>query len=61
MPRPARKAELDEGPSAARRFSDTVRQILGVPKAELDKREAAYKRQRARKKRPGVKPKPSTR
>jgi hypothetical protein len=37
-------------PSAFEKFDRMTRKVVAVPKAELDKREAAYKRQRARKK-----------
>jgi hypothetical protein len=47
---PKGKAEYDEGPSAVRRFSDALGKMLSVPKAEVDKREAAWKQARARKK-----------
>lgn len=35
-----------DGPSAARRFEDTLVHVLGVPKHELVKREAAYQQAR---------------
>jgi hypothetical protein len=35
-----------EGPDAAARFERTLRKIVKVPKAELDRREAAYKKSR---------------
>ncbi len=55
MPRPPKpKAEYDSGPSAAKRFGEAVRHILSVPKAELDRREAAYQKARARKKKRAV-------
>lgn len=40
-------------PSAFERFDKLLRKVVSVPKAELEKREAAYKRQRTRKKRAG--------
>jgi len=33
-------------------FTDLLRQVLAVPKAEIDEREEAYKASRAKKKRP---------
>ena len=42
--------EHHEGPDAARRFQHTMGRILTVSKAELDKREAAYKKSRRAKK-----------
>jgi hypothetical protein len=39
-----------EGPEAARRFESTLKRIVSVPKAELVKREAAYKKSRRAKK-----------
>ena len=38
-------------PDPFERFNAALRKIVSVPKSELQKREAAYKRQRARKKR----------
>jgi hypothetical protein len=40
----------DPAPSPFERFDELLRRVVAVPKSELDKREAAYKRQR--KKRP---------
>ena len=42
--------EHHEGPEAARRFEQTMSRVLTVSKAELAKREAAYKRARRIKK-----------
>jgi hypothetical protein len=42
--------EQHEGPDAARRFESTLKRIVSVPKAELVKREAAYKKSRQAKK-----------
>lgn len=42
--------EYHEGPDAARRFNGTMRRVLTVSKAELDKREAAYQKSRRAKK-----------
>ena len=42
--------EHREGPEAARRFATTLKRIVSVPKAELVKREAAYKKSRQAKK-----------
>ncbi len=44
------RKEHHEGPDAARRFEDTLRRIVSVPKAELDRREAAYQQTRPTKK-----------
>jgi hypothetical protein len=38
-------------PSAFEKFDRLLRKVVAVPKSEIDKRESAYKRQRARKKR----------
>jgi hypothetical protein len=38
-------------PSPFERFDKLLRRVVAVPKSEIDKRETAYKRQRARKKR----------
>ncbi len=44
------RPEFREGPEAAHQFDGTMRRVLTVTKAELDKREAAYKKaRRARK------------
>lgn len=43
-------AEFHEGADAARRFENTMRQILSVSKDELVKREAAWKKSRKAKK-----------
>jgi hypothetical protein len=43
---PARDSE----PSPFERFDKLLRRVVSVPKKEIDKREAAYKRQRAHKK-----------
>lgn len=40
----------NDGPANARRFEHTMRRVLTVSKAELDKREAAYKKSRRAKK-----------
>jgi hypothetical protein len=37
-----------EEPGTWKRFVETARHIMLVPKAEIDRREAAYKRRRAR-------------
>jgi hypothetical protein len=44
------QAELDEGDTAAERFKGFAKQIVSVPKEEIDKREAEYQNQRATKK-----------
>lgn len=38
-------AEMIEGPEAAKRFDATVRTLLSVPRVELLRREAEYKKQ----------------
>jgi hypothetical protein len=40
------RKEHHEGPEAARQFESTLKRVLSVPKAELDRREAAYQKQR---------------
>ena len=40
------RAEYREGAEAAQKFDDSMRRILSVPKAELAKREAAYRKTR---------------
>lgn len=40
--------ELREGPAAYDRTADLLRRALRVPKAEIDRREAAYKKARSR-------------
>jgi len=42
-----------EIPKSNERFRRAIRQILSVSKKELDRREAEYKKQRAKEKRPG--------
>jgi len=50
------KAAADEPAGTPfERFDQLVRTVVAVPKSEIDKREAAYKRQRAKKK--GAQPK----
>ena len=44
------KSEYHEGPEAVRRAEHTLVKVLTVTKAELDKREAAYKKARRAKK-----------
>lgn len=39
------QSEMVEGPEAAKRFDATVRTLLSVPRAELLRREAEYKKQ----------------
>jgi hypothetical protein len=50
MARYSDRDERHEGPDAAQRFESTLKQIVSVPKAELQKREVAYKKFRLRKK-----------
>jgi hypothetical protein len=40
-----------EGPEAARRFDQTVRDVLSVPHAEIERRHKEWERQRAKAKR----------
>jgi hypothetical protein len=54
--------EFDEGPKAATQFKDTMRKILSVSRAEIQKREAEYQKRVARnprKRGPKKKVKPS--
>lgn len=44
------RTDVHEGPDAARRFEETMGQVLRVPKDELAKREAAYQAARHSKK-----------
>ena len=37
--------ELIEGPEAFKRFDTTIKRLLSVPRAELIRREAEYKKQ----------------
>lgn len=37
--------EMIEGPEAAKRFDATVRALLSVPHAEIQRREAEYRKQ----------------
>jgi hypothetical protein len=46
-----KRDEYHEGPDAARRFESTLRRIVSVPKDELKKREEAYQKLRAKKRR----------
>ena len=48
--------EFHEGPDAARRFESVLGGMLSVPKDELAKREAAWKRSRKAKKTRSKKP-----
>jgi hypothetical protein len=42
--------EYHEGPDAARRFESGLTRVMSVPKDELARREAAWKKARSRKK-----------
>lgn len=44
------QAELDEGDAAAERFKGFVKQVVSVPKEEIDKRAAEWEKQQAKKK-----------
>jgi len=47
------RAEYREGAEAAQKFDDSMRRIISVPKTELTKREAAYRKSsRRRRKKP---------
>lgn len=46
----------DDKPAPFAAFDELTRQLMGVSKAELDKREAEYQRQQARKPKRGPKP-----
>jgi len=53
-----RPASYHEGPEAAKRLDEGVRQILSVPRSTLERRERAYKKKSAANpKRRGPKPK----
>ena len=53
--------ETTEGPEAQRRFTDAMKKILSVPREEILRREAEYKRQSAlNPNRRGPKPKRAT-
>lgn len=41
--------ELDEGDTAAERFKGFVKQVISVPKEEIDKRAAEWEKQQAEK------------
>jgi hypothetical protein len=45
-------SEHHEGPEAARRFEETMDRALKISKDELTKREAAYQKTKARRRRP---------
>lgn len=54
----AQLPECNEGPDAAKRFDEGVRQILSVPHSTLERREKAYKKKSAANpRRRGPKPK----
>lgn len=44
------QTELDEGDTAAERFKGFVKQVVSVPKEEIDKRAAEWEKQQAKKK-----------
>jgi hypothetical protein len=39
------KSEMDEGPTTEKRFTNAMRKILAVPREEILRREAEYKKQ----------------
>jgi len=51
MARPPMQFPEIPGKTPRERFTNLVRQVLSVPKAEIDRREAEYRKERARKKR----------
>lgn len=51
MPKPAPAREMIEGPPAWERFTAAVRQIVSVSKDEYQRRDAAWRRERAKAKR----------
>jgi hypothetical protein len=55
MPTLPKQPEYREGPRAAERFNRTLREVLGVSKEELAKREAEYQESRKHRVRPGPK------
>ena len=46
MPPSKRVPEYREGPDAARAAESLLQRVLAVPRAELERREAAYKKSR---------------
>lgn len=44
------QVELDEGDTAAERFKGFVKQVVSIPKEEIDKRQAEWEKQQAEKK-----------
>lgn len=48
--------EPDDKPSRFAAFDALARKLIGVPKSELDRREAEYQRQQAKKPKRGPKP-----
>lgn len=51
MSRPRMQFPAILGKTPRERFENLTRRILSVPKAEIDRREAEYQKERARKKR----------
>jgi hypothetical protein len=49
--------EYHEGSEAAARFKKTVKTILSIPHAEIERREKAYQKEQALKPKRGPKPK----
>lgn len=49
-------SQSDDKPAAFAAFDELTRKLMGVPKSELDNREAEYQRQQAKKPKRGPKP-----
>jgi hypothetical protein len=51
MSQPRMKFPTVPGKTPGERFVNLARQVMSVPKAEIDRRDAAWRKERARKKR----------